>query len=154
MNKTEARKYLATLLVPRAEGLEGKCYRTEYMHDTHAAYPVQKAVSDAAFNSGLSFEFSYRIVENAIGVLCDVEEWDNDDALTEAIDQAMPVYYSDLMQIYVADWEVVDEACEEIGPGVNDDSVKRAQLGWYSAIRDMVYAIRHNLDAVIEMETV
>lgn len=136
------REHLARLLIPRAEGA-GECYGSDVMMIGNEAYPVYEAVSTAQRESGLTFDFSYRIVRKAIDVLLSVDDWEDVDAMNEAIDAEIPVYTHELMEIYVSDYWSVDKAVEE--SGMDGDTMQRTTLGWDGAIRDMAEAIRANL---------
>lgn len=151
MNQKQVRDILRKMFVLRDGKTENdddsKCFRQEYMQKTASEYPIQEAVSDAMHNSRLSFDFSYIIGEKAADILAEVD-WDDDDAITEAIDSAIPVYTNELMQIYVADNWAVDEAVNEFGN--DEDSSKNAIMAWYSQIRQMVEKIKNNLAEIIE----
>ena len=140
-------EYLGKLFVPR-DNRDGVAFRTEYMNHAHEAYEVQQAVSKAQMHSGLSFDFSYSVAEKAVDVLLTVDNWNDDDALREAIDSNVPIYTGEIMEIYQANAWVVDEACEELGNTGN--SSDNAMRGWYMAIERMVQAIKGNLEAIIE----
>ena len=148
MDQNKKREVLARLFETskRENGEEYIHFRLDVMDKENEAYPVYQAVSDAAYNSGLSHEFSYEITSHACDILAEAEDWDNDDDITERVDSAVPVYTSELMQIYTADSFAVDEAADEYGN--EGDSTKRAQMAWYSQIRDMVSSIRANLETV------
>ena len=146
MNIQTKKDLLAKLYVPRAKGLEGVCFNSEYMREK--ATPDQKAiynaVSKAQRESGLSYDFSYVIGEKAVDILTEVEDWKNEDTLHDYIDQAVPIYTHEVMAIYTNDAWQVDEAVNEYG---NDtmESEARAKLGWYMAIENMTHAIISNL---------
>lgn len=123
------------------------------MKRENKAYPIYQAVSEAQRASGLSFNFSYDIADKAVDVL--LENWDdansdNYDSIVDAVDGAVPVYNSDLVKIYLSDWDVADDAMEEYGG--EGDSLDRARHGWFRAIESMVYAIRDNLAEIVEKE--
>ena len=147
MEKSKIKEILSTLYVPRAEGLEGKCYRSEYMMDEHEAHAIYEAVSSAAFDSGLSHGFSYEIGERACGILADLDDWDDDDSITEAVDGAVPIYTHELMKIYASNHSAVDEAVNELGDN-HEDSVQNAKMAWYLEIEKMVRAIKSNIEAI------
>ena len=150
MKIQEVTKILSDMFIPRDKGLEGKCFKSEYMNKEHEAYPVQQAVSDAMRNSGLTFDFSYLIAEKACDILVEVDDWEDEDAITESVDAIMPVYTSDLMEIYASNSWAVDAAMEEMGNG--KDSASNAQMAWYMQISQMVEAIKGNLSDIIEDE--
>lgn len=147
MTNKVKREFLSDLLVPRENGLDGMCFRSEFMDVKHEAYPVYQAVSDAMHDSNLSFDFSYSVADRAISALLSVDNWDDEDALQEAIDNNVPVYNNQLMTIYLADWDIVDQTCDDNGI-IGYDSVKRASIGWYSAMQDMVSSIINKLAKV------
>ena len=151
MTEAQVRHILGKMFVLREDKKEGdddaKCFRQEYMDENAPEYPIQQAVSNAMGDSELSFDFSYIIGEKAADILAEVD-WDDDDAITEAIDSAIPVYTNELMQIYVADNWAVDEAVNEFGN--DEDSSKNAMMAWYSQIRQMVEKIKNNLAEIIE----
>ena len=99
-------------------------------------------------DSGLTFNFSYKVMDKALNVLSDLNDWKNDDELCEAIDGCVPVYNSELAEIYASNSWMVDEAIKELGPG--EDSMKNAAYGWYKAISDMAYSLKNKLDEMIE----
>lgn len=129
------------------------CFNLEYMDEfinhtdkINPKYPVYKAVSEAMRESGLSFDFSYKVANQAVNILVEAEDWNNEDTIHEQVDSSVPVYNYELMQIYVSDWDVVDEAKAEFGEG--RDSIANAQQGWYYAIEQMVTAIKSNLETI------
>ncbi len=147
MNKKKIQKHLSTLFVPRDNGLNGVCFRTEYMNKDNEAYPVQQAVSEAQRKSGLSFDFSYTIAKIACNILADTDDWSDDDVITEAIDGQVPIYTYYIMEIYQSNNWAVDEARQEFG---SVDSSKDAQMAWYSQISQMVANIKENLQEIAE----
>jgi hypothetical protein len=150
MNEKRAREILARLFVPRAGGLEGEVFRSEYMKEDAPEYAVYEAVSNAQRDSGLTFDFSYEIGSRAANILAEAEDWTDDDDIRERIDSSVPIYTHELMQIYASDWGAVDEAREELGPGENSE--REAAMAWYMLIERMVYAIRGNLAEVCEAD--
>lgn len=151
MNKEKVKKYLASLFTTGKGNNEDDViivFQDEYMHRENAEkYAIYKAVSGAQHNSGLSFDFSDEISSRAVDVLVEVDDWEDDDAITEAIDGQIPIYTHDIMKIYQSDSWAVDEARKEFG---SDNSEKDAQMAWYSQIRQMVYVIKENLMEVID----
>lgn len=148
ITQQQAKELLAGLFVPRKEPLEGVCFSNDYMDKANAEkYAIYEAVSDAMHDSGLSHDFSYAVAEKAVDVLTDRDEidWLDADDLTNLIDNAVPVYNGELMEIYANDWGTVDKACEELGIDKKATSVERARLGWYYAIEQMAQAIISNL---------
>lgn len=143
MQKQEIKATLNALFVPRNKGLEGVCFRMDFMNKENASYPVYKKVSEAMHDSGLSHDFSYEIANIAVDILTELRDWENDDQITEAVDGAVPIYTHDLMRIYTSDSGAVDEGAEELG--TDGDSVARAQAGWYIAIQHMVNDIKNRL---------
>ena len=134
---------------PADERRDGVCFTREALSDDGGElHDVQQIVSRAQQDSGLSCEFSYRVADKAVDILCEIEpeEWSSDDFI-EAIDSAVPIYTGELMEIYQSNAWIVDEAVKEIG---NADSTTNAQAGWYKAITDMVYAIKNGLDNIID----
>lgn len=151
MQKKEIQKHLDALFTTskRDDDSEYIHFTSEYMRPEHEGYAVYQAVSDAAHDSGLTHDFSYEISSRAAQCLIDVEDWDesHDDAMREAIDSSVPIYNSDLTTIYTSNSWAVDEAREEYG---SQDSIKDAQMAWYSQISAMVYAIRTNLEPLLD----
>ena len=144
MNIERMKEYLSGLFVPRKEGLEGVCFNGEYMDKRSEAYEIYRAFSDAQQNSGLSFDFSYNIASKVCDILINCEEWDVAD---ESINEYLPIYTAEIMEIYKADSGTVDEACEELGEG---DSVARALNGWYLSISNMLHEVKEKLTEIIE----
>jgi hypothetical protein len=138
------KKDLKNIFVARSNGLEGVCFPSEVMNEDNPRYPIYRAISSAQHDSGLSFNFSYEVASKAVDILTEVN-WDDEDAITEAIDSAIPVYTHELMSIYNDNAWIVDEAVQDLGDGDSEDSAKRAQMGWYRAIGDMVQSIKNNL---------
>ncbi len=148
MKQKKMRDILARLFETskRDNGEEYIHFRTDVMDKASDAYPVYQAVSDAAYDSGLSHGFSYEISSRAADILAESEDWDNDDDIIEAVDSSCPIYTGEIMQVYISDSWAVDEAGEEYGN--EGDSTKRAQMAWYMLIRNMVQSIRTNLEAI------
>lgn len=162
MTKEELRDLLAGLFTTRgAEAKrEGKTDRDELEDDTiiyardafddttpmHAVYEI---VTRYAFDSGLSHGFSYQIMSRAVDCLCNVDDWENDGGITEQVDNAVPIYTHDLMQVYTADAWSVDEARDEYGA---QDTTKDAQMAWYKLINEAVYGIKDDLAGLIDDE--
>ena len=130
--------------VERNDGSEVRAFTPASMHEDSGEYPIQQAISKAMQDSGLTFDFSYEVADKAVDILAESEDWTDQDAINEAIDLAIPVFTFDLMEMYASDSWQVDEAVKEMG-GDNEDSVKRAQIGWYVAIQNMTNAIISNL---------
>jgi hypothetical protein len=122
-------------------------FRTEVMQKDNEAYPIYQAVSNVAFKSELTHGFSYEITTRACDILAEAEDWDNEDDIQERIDSAVPIYNSELMEIYLANWWAVDEARTDMG--AQGDSVKDAQAAWYYLIEMFVTAIKYELGSVI-----
>lgn len=103
---------------------------------------LYELVSDIARDSGMSFDFSYRIMDKACSIVADylMDSDGDDDDIFELVDNAVPVYNHELMAIYQNDWEIVDEANEELGG--EGDSVAHAQRAWYYVIERMVSEVR------------
>ena len=76
-------------------------------------------------------------------------DWDNDDAITESVDQAVPIYTNEVMSIYANNHWAVDEAVNNIG-GSGAESDQRAKYGWYEQIQQMTEAIKTNLLKLVE----
>lgn len=155
MTIKEAQGLLSGVFVDRGKDgngvqLEGLCFADDYMRDQDEdKQNIYRAVSNAQRDSELTFSFSYEVASKAVDILAGLEDWDNEEALHEAIDAAIPVYNGELMQIYLDNWHVVDDACEEMEEG-SEASAARAQVGWYVAIRDMVHAIKSNIENICE----
>lgn len=157
MNQKQTKDILSNLFVPRGkhhatgEQLEGVCFSSDCMDEKNTdKYSVYKAVSDAMFNSELTHGFSYEIASRAVDILIEAEDWDNDEDITERVDSAVPIYNSELMQIFLDNHWAVDGACEELGS--EGDSVAHAQRGWYTLIERMTHTIRASLLELIEEE--
>ena len=152
MNKQKIQKTLSELFttVKKNGSDDVTCFNDDAMTEGNEAYPVYKAVNKAMFDSNLSFNFSYEIATRAVDVLTESEDWEDEDALNEAIDAICPIYTYDIMRIYTADSWAVDEAVDELGQG--GDSSKNALYGWYNLITAMAYAIKSNIEAIIEDE--
>lgn len=123
-------------------------FKPSAMDKTNKEYPVFKAISDAQHNSGLSYDFSYLVADKAVNILAELENWKDDEAITEAIDACIPVYTYDLMKIYQSNNWAVDEANEEFGIS-NKGTESQAQMAWYKQISEMVASIKENLKEVI-----
>lgn len=150
MNKTEAKNFLSTLFVPRDHALKGVAFRSEYMKEGSEAYRIYDIVSQAQHESGMTFDFSYVIAKSVCDILSNLDDWDDDDDLGDAVDAEVPVYSSELMEIFESNSWAVDEAIEEYGKGA--DVEKDASAAWYSLIRTMVIVIRDGLQEIISKE--
>lgn len=149
MDQQKVRNILANLFKTskREDNEEYIHFNTDYMRRENTdSYAVYQAVSNAGFESGLTHSFSYEIMSRAADILADLADWNDDDAIIEAVDQGVPIYTNELMQIYVSNSWAVDEAAEEYGS--EGDSTDRARWAWGSQIRSMVYAIRTNIAAI------
>lgn len=142
--KTETKKLLAGLFTTiKADEGERIVFSGEYMNrDNAEKYALYEIVSGAMHESGLTHGFSYEIGSRAVDVVADLEDMKDDDAITEAVDAIIPVYISDLMEIYQANSWAVDESREEHGSA---DSAKDAALAWYSLIDNMTRNIIEKL---------
>lgn len=115
-------------------------------------HDLYEMVSNIAYKSGMSFEFSYRVISKACGVVSQylLNSDGDDDNIHELVDNAVPIYNHELMQIYVSDWSIVDEAHDEL-VGNEDDSVGRAQVAWYYILervtREIIGAVSEYNDA-------
>ena len=150
MNQSTAKDLLAKLFEPRNAPLKGVRFASNYMDKANKEkYAIYTAVSEAQRASNLSHDFAYTVANLAVDILIDADDWQDSDALAQCIDQTVPVYNGELMEIYANDWHAVDEAEEEYGLSVSTDgqnlSVLRAQRGWYYAIEQMVHGIINNL---------
>lgn len=141
MTQKNIKTELADIFVPRDNG-EGVAFKSEAMRTTSELYPIYKAISKAMRDSGLSFDFSYEVANKAVDILAE-NDWNNEDAINDGIDSAIPVYTHELMSIYTSDSWQVDEAVAELGGG---DSNRNAISGWYMAIDNMVQQIKTNLE--------
>ncbi len=147
MEKTK--KVLETLFVPRDKQLDGVCFNFEYMKPEHENYPIYEAVSKVMFDSQLTHSFAYEIASKAVYIIGEAtEEQIAGYDFSEAVDQAVPIYTSELMEIYRNDHSAVDTACEEMGIDPSADSVARAQAGWYMLIERMTRDITEALTAL------
>ena len=134
------KKLLENLYVPRSAG-DGVCFNDKYMDSKNVEkHSIYNIVSNIQRDSGLSFDFSYTIGNIAVDILTEVD-WNNDDAINDAIDQAVPIYTHEIMEIYEANSFIIDEACEEYGNSNPMNSEERAIIGWYHAIQNMVMEI-------------
>ena len=133
------------VLVDKDKPTERFCFSNEYMKTENTVpYSIYQAISDVQQASGLSFDFSYVIAKKAVDILAELEDWDNDDAIAEAVDGSVPIYTNELMTIYAHNGWAVDEAEAELGFG-GDTSMDRAKGGWYLQIQQMTQAIKTNL---------
>jgi len=149
MTKETIIKLLSDVFVPRAEGLEGVCFASDFMdREQKDKYAIYNAISEAMQNSGLSHNFSYGVANKAVSILSDID-WNDDDAITDAIDHDVPIYNGELMSIYAQDWHAVDEACNEYGIDDEADSIERAKQGWYYTLTNMTNDIKSNLESLI-----
>lgn len=162
MTIKQIQAHLARLFTTRAEANPDNedmkeddtiIYDSEYMNrDNVEQYAIYNAVSTVAHDSGLTHNFSYEIASRAVDILAEIEDWQDDDAITEAIDASVPIYTSKLIQIYTFNSWTVDEAREELGTG-EDSTTKNAMQAWYIQIQNMVNAIRDNLTPLLEDKT-
>lgn len=139
------------MFIPRDKGLEGLCFRSEYMKKDSEAYPIQQIISTAQHDSGLSFNFSYEIASRAVDILAGQDDWEE---ISEAVDSSVPVYNSDIAEIYSANAWAVDDAINEFGASDDADSIQRAQLGWFYAIENMARSIAGELEELIDEDDV
>jgi len=129
--------------VKRTDDTEVRTFTPEAMTEGNEAYATYRAVSDAMQAGGLTFDFSYRVADKAVDILVELEDWEDGDAISEAIDSAIPVYNQELMTIYADNSSAVDEVREELGSEGN--STQLASQAWYNEIQKMVEAIKNNL---------
>lgn len=123
---------------------ERTCFQSEYMsEDSGDKYEVYRNVSDAMHDSGLTHDFSYEIASRAVQILAELADWDDMDAISEQVDSSVPIYNGEITEIYTANSWAVDEARESMGAV---DSIKDAQMAWYSQIEQMIEAIKGNFD--------
>ncbi len=154
MTKSQVKKYLSTLFVPRAADLKGNAFRSEYMDKAHAAHSIYQAVSEAQRLSDLTHDFSYEISERAVDALLSADndygakDWNDDDNLQECTDGQVPCYTGELMEIFQSNSWAVDEAVNEFGHGEN--STSDAGLAWERQIQQMAFAIRTALNDLID----
>jgi len=147
MKKEKVKTFLATLFVTRDVADESVSFNDAFMRDTHEAYPIYDAVSDVMHKSNLSFNFSYAIASKAVDVLEQVEDWEDNDDIQEAINSAVPVYTWELMQICQSDSWAVDEAIREYG---KQETLERdVTTAWFMLIETMVEEIKTCLEAII-----
>src|SRR3990167_9698448 len=139
------------VLVDKDTEKERYCFNDEIIKKENANYPIYEAISNAMHESDLTFNFRYQIATKAVDILADLEDWENDDAITESVDSSVPIYTSELMEIYQSNNWAVDEAAKEMGGG--EDSTQNAQYGWYNQINQMAAVIKNNLLALIEEDT-
>lgn len=155
MTQAEMREHLRKVLELRDRDTkhERLCFADAYLRakDGTDEKNVQEMVSKAQQDSGLSFDFSYKIAGEALDILVDLEDWDDEDAIAQAVDYAVPVYYNVIATIYNADWGCVDEWRDEIGGGAKpSDCMKDAQGAWYNEIEKMVRAIKEGAMELID----
>ncbi len=62
----------------------------------------------------------------------------------------MPIYNGELALIYAANSWAVDEAVKELGSN-DDDSMKRAALGWYYLIETFTNNLKDEIEKLIEV---
>jgi uncharacterized protein YktA (UPF0223 family) len=149
MTKEEIKELLKDVF---KETDDGKIvFNQDYLNpDNQDKYTIYQAISKAKHASNLSFDFSYLVADKAVGILTDleVEEWENDEKINEMVDGCIPIYTSDLIEIYQSDSWAVNEARKEFGVG--KDCETEAQLAWYQAIKQMTYEIVKNLFAIAD----
>jgi len=153
MNKKEIQELLGKVFTTRAAQGGDKedeiiIFAPDHFDKTTDLHTVSEVVSTAMYESGLTHEFSYEIASRAADILAEAEDWDNEDALQEAIDSAIPIYTNELMSIYASNSWAVDEAAEELGN--EGDSTRRAQQAWYMQIQSMGEAIKTGLQELID----
>ena len=154
MTKKELREHLSKVLTLKThEGREPwLCFADDYLlaEDGTDEKSVQQLVSKAQQNSGLTFDFSYTIASDAVDILAELEDWEDDDAIAQAVDQAVPIYYHDIQKIYAGNYGAVDEWRDEVGGGSTpSDCMKDAQGAWYHEIEKMVRVLRDALGDLI-----
>lgn len=154
MNIEQIKTLLHGVFVPRTPPLEGVCFASDYMIEANIdKYEIYKAISNVMHNSGLTFNFSYEVAQKAVDIIIACIEdgkSENEDFVSEQIDNAIPVYNNELMIIYANDYSIVDSAVEELGAG---DSIENAKAGWYVAIRGMVEEIRMKIEEISDWKT-
>lgn len=155
MNKKELREHLQKVLVRKeAEGREPwLCFADDYLlaKDGTDEKNVQEIVSKAQQDSGLTFDFSYTIASDAVDILAELEDWNDEDAIAQAVDGAVPIYYHDIAKIYLANWGAVDEYRDEVGASTPSDCMKDAQGAWYNEIQKMVQAIKQGATELLRV---
>jgi hypothetical protein len=137
------------VLVDKDTKDERYCFMQEIMNKEDKNYPIYRAISEAQYKSGLTFDFSYEIAVKAVDILSELEDWDDDAIITEAVDSSVPIYTNELMKIYQGNSWAVDEAVDNIG-GSGEDSEQRAKYGWYEQIEQMTEAIKANLLELVD----
>lgn len=149
MTKGEIKTALGRIFATskRDNGDEYIHFTSECMKPESADYSVYQAVSDAAYNSGLSHGFSYEILSRAAGILVESEDWDE---IVEAVDAAVPIYTSELMAIYAHDAHAVDDAADELGQA--KDTTAAASQAWYMLIERMTGALALRLEDLLADE--
>lgn len=151
MTNKELKNHLYDLLVPRKGDLEGVCYDNKYLHAAEGSdmRNIYEACSETMCNSGLTFDFSYKVLEKAVNILSecryipDVAE--GNEEIQEAVDAAVPCYTNELMSIYSNNYDVVDSYDDGGG-----NSVQRAQSGWYSIIDQVTQSLAVELSELID----
>lgn len=148
MNKAQAKELLAGVFKTiKIDGPEEEriVFADEYILAPKDVlkHDIYQLVSDAMHESGLTHSFSYEVASRAVGVLGEVEDWDDTDAIHESVDSYTPIYNAEIAEIYTANSWAVDEAREEMGAV---DSMKDAQAAWYRQIEQMADAIATKIE--------
>ena len=159
MKTKQVQDYLSTLFVFRDgksdNDFDSLCFNAAYMAPEHEAYSIYEAVSAAQRDSGLSYGFSYEIASRAVSILSELDAiYDSNamyDAISEAVEAAVPIYTNKLMEIYKHNPAAVDEACEELCL-CDGDSATRASTGWYVYIERMTRDIAQKLSRIANDE--
>lgn len=112
-------------------------------------HELYQLTSNIAHNSGLSFDFSYEIMQRACAIVAELPIWngddiDSDDGIHEAVDNAVPVYNAELLKIAnMHDYHLIDEAMSEHGAA---DIIGACSVAWYNAIYSAVYEIVETIE--------
>lgn len=134
MTKKDQKALYELFTTIQADDGERIVYSKKYLYAERGTYEryMYETVSNIAHASDLTHDFSYEIMSRACDVLAELDDPNDEDAISEAADAIVPVYTHDLMQIYASNSWAVDEACEEYG--TSGDSTNRAQMAWYVLI--------------------
>lgn len=117
-------------------------YNDKYInaHEDTTEHDLYEIMSDVAFNSGLTHDFSYEVMYLVAMVLENLEHLNEDESETSAflelVDSVTPIYNYDIMKMYRSDYGVVDQYREELG-NTEADSMQAAQQAWYFKIEEL-----------------
>lgn len=154
MQKTITQEMVSELFttLPLPDGGERTIYAAKFLHgatDTPER-DLYELVSDYAYKSSMTHDFSYDVMSLACTVLADLPIWqgddmpDNDDGLHEAIDGVVPVYNHELLKIATAgNYHLVDDALAATGTA---SIIEACNYAWYTTIGDAVRELAHRIE--------